>query len=238
MKKNLKGIIKDNKKIAKDTFKLTFESELSQIEPGQFLSILCPPKTLRRPFGVYDFNNGTVSILFRLRGEGTNYLKNLKIGDEISFNAPLGNGFKIKNKKALLIGAGIGVAPLIYLNKKLKEQGIETKLICGFKTEDEVIEDCDYIKIGGTIIDEIEGFIKDFKPEIIYTCAPQIVLKLASEISKKHNIEIQVALERVMACGIGVCRGCVIKIKTEEGIENRTVCHDGPVFLGSEVVWE
>lgn len=238
MKKILKGTIKDNRKISKDTFKLTIKSELENINPGQFLSILCPPKTLRRPFGVYDFENGLLSILFRLRGEGTNYLKNLKIGDEINFNAPLGNGFIEKNKKAILIGAGIGVAPLIYLNKKLKGRNIETKLICGFKSDDEIIEGCDYVKIGGTIVDEVEKFIDEFKPEIIYCCAPQIVLKLVSDIAKKHNTEIQVAMEKIMACGIGVCRGCVIKIKTENGIENRTICKDGPVFLGSEVIWE
>ena len=238
MKKILIGEITENKKIARDTFKLIFKSDLADIKPGQFLSILCPPKTLRRPFGVYDFKDGILSILFRLRGEGTNYLKNLKTGDKISFVAPLGNGFFKNNKKALLIGAGIGVAPLIYLNKELKEKNVETKLICGFKTEDEIVEGCDYIKIGGTIIDDVERFIDEFKPEIIYCCAPQIVLKLVSQIAEKYNIEVQAAMERVMACGIGVCRGCVIKVKTKNGIENRTVCKDGPVFFGDEVIWE
>ena len=80
---------------------------------------------------------------------------------------------------------------VIYLNKNLKAKGIETKLICGFKTDDEIIEGCDYIKIGGTIVDEVEKFISEFRPEIIYCCAPQIVLKLVYQITKKYNIEIE-----------------------------------------------
>ncbi|MBE7706254.1 MAG: hypothetical protein E7Z91_03305 [Cyanobacteria bacterium SIG30] len=238
MKKALSGKILNIKNVAKETYELSFKSDLEKIDAGQFLSILCPPKTLRRPFGVYDFENGILKVLFRLKGDGTNYLRNLKEGDIIKFNAPLGHGFEIKGKKALLIGAGIGVAPLVYLNKKLKEQNIETKLICGFKEKEEAIEGCDFIKIGGTIIDEVEKNIKEFTPDIIYCCAPQIVLKLVSEIAIKHNIEVQVAMEKVMACGIGVCRGCIIQVKTKEGIENRSICGDGPVFRGDEVIWE
>ena len=100
LKKIHEGQITNIKQECKDTYRLSFKSDLKTIEAGQFLSILCPPKTLRRPFGIYDFKDGIVTILFRLRGEGTNYLKNLKIGDNISFNAPLGHGFKIKNKKS------------------------------------------------------------------------------------------------------------------------------------------
>ena len=238
LKKIHKGQITKIENICRDTYLLSFKSDLKEIEPGQFLSILCPPKTLRRPFGVYDFQDGILSVLFRLRGDGTNYLKNLKVGDAINFNAPLGHGFKIKKEKSLLIGAGIGVAPLIYLNKCLKEMNIETKLISGFKEESEVIEGSDYVRIGGTIIDDVEKFILEFNPKVIYCCAPQIVLKLVSEIGIRHNVEIQVAMEKVMACGIGVCRGCVIQVKNNDNIENRTICGDGPVFLGSEVVWD
>ncbi len=238
MKKLHEGKIINIEKECKDTYKLSFKSDLRDIEAGQFLSILCPPKTLRRPFGVYDFNDGVITILFRLRGDGTNYLKNLKIGDTINFNAPLGHGFIQKDKKALIVGAGIGAAPLIYLNKQLKEKGIETRLISGFKEEDEVIKGSDYNKIGGTIVDEVEKYIDEFKPEVIYCCAPYIVLKLVSEIGLKRNIEVQVAMEKIMACGIGVCRGCIIQIKKKDKIENRSICGDGPVFYGCEVAWE
>lgn len=238
MKKVLEGEITNIQKECKDVYRLEFKSALDRILPGQFLSILCPPKILRRPLGVVDFKDGILTVLFKIRGGGTKYLKNLKIGDKISFNAPLGQPFFMSGKKALLIGAGIGLAPLFYLNKELKSRGAQTRLMSGFNTDDEAIKGCDYVKIGGTILDDIPKIIEEFKPEVIYCCAPYIVLKNVAQIGEKYGILTYVALERVMACGIGVCRSCIIKVKKEDKIENRSICQDGPVFLGSEVVWE
>ena len=79
--------------------------------------------------------------------------------------------------------------------------------------------------------------INDYQPEIIYACGPHIVLKLVSQLGEQYGIETQVAMEKVMACGIGVCRGCVIDIKKDGKVVNATVCKDGPVFKGSEIVW-
>ncbi len=238
MKKLHKGIVTNIEKISKNTYKLEFQTGLEKVQSGQFVSILCPPTILRRPFGIANFEDGKITIMFRMRGKGTNFLSQLKTGDEIEFNAPTGRGFlENKGKKALLIGAGIGIAPLFFLNKNLKEKNIETKLICGFNTDDEVIKGCDYVKVGGSILDDLEKIIDEYKPDIAYSCAPHIVMKLASEICEAKNLPLQVAMEKTMACGIGVCRSCVIKIKTPNGIENRTICADGPVFWGSEVVW-
>ncbi len=238
MKKNLKGEIVSLERICEDGFEIKFKSDLEQIAPGQFFSILCPPKILRRPFGVASFKDGVFGGIFKLRGEGTIYLSGLKKGDMIEFNAPLGNGFHLENKRSLLVGAGVGVAPLFYLREKLRELGAETLLISGYKAECEIIPGADYDKIGGSILDDVEKYIEEFKPEKIYSCAPEIVLKLLSGIAKNHGIEIEVAMEKTMACAMGVCRGCVIEIERDGKRQNATVCSDGPVFKGSEVVWQ
>lgn len=235
MKKSHKGIILINKEIAKDTYKLVFKSKTDAIKAGQFVSILCNNKTLRRPFSVAAFKNEEITVLYKLKGDGTKYITSLKENDEIDFLAPLGNTFNYNGiKNALLIGAGIGIAPMLFLKKELNQNGIKNYLITGFKSEDEIIEGSDKNVIGGSVMDNIDEIINKLKPDIIYSCGPSIVLKLVCETAEKHNIKSQIAMEKVMACGIGVCRGCVIELKDGK---NATVCKDGPVFDGGLIKW-
>ncbi|MBQ2984715.1 MAG: hypothetical protein IJD57_07980 [Candidatus Gastranaerophilales bacterium] len=238
--KDYKGKIKSVKKISIDAYELLIQSDLENAISGQFISILCPNTTLRRPFSIagFDKETKTLKILIKLKGDGTNYLKTLKENDEINFLAPLGNGFKIENKKSLLIGAGIGIAPMLFLKDELKNKNIENYLISGFKAQEEMIEGSDKTVIGGSVLDNLDEIIKEKNIEILYSCGPHIVLKLVSQLAKKHNIEAQVAMEKTMACSIGVCRGCIIKINKQGKIENASVCKDGPVFYGDEVIWE
>lgn len=247
MKRNHTGIIKEIKEINKNVYSIKlFSKTLENIMPGEYISILCEGLTLRRPFSIADFANNTITVLIKKRGKGTQYLSSLKKDDKVEFSAPLGNTFKIENKKTLLIGAGIGVAPLIYLNKKLKEVGAQTYFAAGFLGVNEIIEtNLDFISTDdgsngnkGSICDYLEKIITEVKPEKIVSCAPHPVLKFISEIAQKHNLECEVCMEKVMACGIGVCRGCVVKVKKGEEIINKTVCKDGPVFDGKEVLWE
>ncbi len=238
-----KGKIFNIKQIAKETFRLTVKSNLKTAHSGQFVSILCNNKTLRRPFSISDFekiseNESLLTILFKTKGEGTGFLKNLKIDDEIDFLAPLGNGFDIKDKNSLLVGAGIGIAPMLFLKKELNQKNIKNFLLAGFKDENEVIAGYDDVKIKGSVVDDIEKIIKEKNIEIIYACGPYVVLKLISEIAKKLNIQCQVAMEKVMACGIGVCRGCVIKTIKNNKQTTSSICKDGPVFLSNEIIWE
>lgn len=241
-KQNIKGEIKSITKASLDCYKMQIISELKDCTSGQFISILCPNKTLRRPFSISDFDkaNKILTIIFKLKGEGTSYLKDLKAGDSVDFIAPLGNGFDLNNnhKKALLIGAGIGIAPMLFLKKQLNQKGIENYLISGFKAQDEVIQGSDKTVIGGSVVDNIESFINEEKFDCIYSCGPSIVLKLVSQIADKFNIPSYLAMEKVMACSIGVCRGCVIKLNKNNKEEIASVCKDGPVFKGSEVIWE
>ena len=326
MKKHLKGIVLNIENIAKDTVRLEFSTPLESILPGQFVAILIPHKTLRRPFSVADFclnsafgtnnrnfdsileenakNKGAITVLFKLKGDGTNYLKGLQKGDMIDYLAPLGNTFTIpdnknnpkntasasgditikttdargcetvdrinqtvmngtkgmdkdsepsgaietkavacaigvnSSKKALLIGAGIGIAPMLYLKKILDKKSISNYLISGFKTEEEVIKGSDGVVIGGSVIDKVQNLIDEFRPEILYSCGPKVVLQMVCDIAKKNELRAEIAMEKVMACGIGVCRGCVIKLEKDDAIKNASVCADGPVFSGAEVIWE
>lgn len=247
MKKNHIGTIKELKEVNKNVYLIKiFAPTLEMIEPGEYISILCEGLTLRRPFSVADFENNTVTVLMKKRGKGTEYISELKVGDKVEFSAPLGNTFKIENKKTLLVGAGIGVAPLIYLNKKLSEAGAKTYLAVGFLTKYDIINAFtpDFVSTDdgsngnkGSICDYLEKIIAEFKPEKIVSCAPHPVLKIVSETAQKHNLECEVCMEKVMACGIGVCRGCVIKVKQLDAVVNKTVCKDGPVFAGKEVIW-
>lgn len=247
MKKNHIGTIKELREVNKNVYLIKiFAPTLENIQPGEYISILCEGLTLRRPFSVADFEDNTVTVLMKKRGKGTEYISTLKVGDEIEFSAPLGNTFKIENKKTLLVGAGIGVAPLIYLNKKLSEAGAKTYLAVGFLTKYDIINAFtpDFVSTDdgsngnkGSICDYLEKIIAEFKPEKIVSCAPHPVLKIVSETAQKHNLECEVCMEKVMACGIGVCRGCVIKVKQLDAVVNKTVCKDGPVFAGKEVIW-
>lgn len=247
-KKIYKATVSEINKVSQSSWYIEFNcSTPISVEAGQFISIYCDGLTLRRPFSVFSNDNGNIGILFKERGKGTQYIKSLKKGDSADLIGPLGNSFKIKNKKALLIGAGIGVAPISYLKSKLDQLGTENLFAAGFLNKNEIPCNIKADKIytddgsageKGSIINYIKNLIIEYKPEIIYACGPHIVLKNTAEEGEKYEIETQVAMEKVMACGIGVCRGCVIDIKKDGKIVNATVCKDGPVFKGNEVVWQ
>lgn len=236
--KNYVGTINLIEKIAFDTFKIEIKSDLKEANAGQFISILCDNKTLRRPFSIAGFKDNVITVLFKKKGEGTKYISNLKQGGTVDFLAPLGNGFEIKNRKSLLVGAGIGIAPMLFLKDEMNKKNVENYLIAGFKNNNEIIGGAFKTIVGGSVLDDIEQIILNKKIEVIYACGPNIVLKKLSQIALRLNLDCYVAMEKIMACSIGVCRGCVIKLKRDNGTVNAAICKDGPVFKGSEVIWE
>lgn len=245
MKKNHIGTIENIQKINEQVYSIEFSAPtMTDIQPGEYVSILCEGLTLRRPFSVADFQNGRIRVLFKKKGQGTEYISRLQVGDSIEFSAPLGNTFSIDNKKTLLVGAGIGVAPLFYLRIKLTAAGAQTYFAAGFLSEKDLLGEFDFVSTDdgsfgekGSICDHLEQLIKDFAPEKIVSCAPTPVLKIVAQTAQKFGIKSEVAMEKIMACGIGVCRGCVIQVKKDEVVQNATICKDGPVFDGAEVVW-
>lgn len=248
-KKIHKAKITEISQVSKTLYYIKFKPDtVFESKPGQFVSILCPCRTLRRPFSIASFENNEIGVLFKKKGSGTEYMAGLKNGDTIDFLGALGNGFKFnKNQKSLLIGAGVGVAPVYYLKKELEKQEEESRLISGFVTKDEVPSNLSFDEITtndgslgqkGSILDYVEQEITTYKPDVIYSCGPYIVLKTITKIAQKYNIQSFVALEKVMACSIGVCRGCVIKLQKNGRTVNASVCQDGPVFKGDEVLWQ
>ncbi|NLM51045.1 MAG: dihydroorotate dehydrogenase electron transfer subunit [Clostridiaceae bacterium] len=231
--------------IAKDTF--DFYVEAPQIakaaSPGQFIHVKCGDGTfLRRPISICDTEGDILRFIFQIRGKGTAELAQKEVGDYIDILGPLGQGFKIKDKKAFLVGGGIGIYPLLMLAKKLKDP----KIFLGFRTKDLVTLEEDFKKWGQVIISTDDGSygrkgfsidaVKEMidECEIIYACGPIPMLKALKNLAEDRGIECQISLEQRMGCGVGACLSCVCK--TVRGYDK--ICQRGPVFDSSEVIFD
>ena len=219
-------------------------------QPGQFVHVKKPDSAnfLRRPFSIADADreNGTITLIYRIVGKGTAEYAAMKVGETFSILGPIGNGFALKDGRPLLIGGGVGIAPLIYLSRQLKDK--KPILLIGGKNEDEVFwekylqESADKIYIttdDGSV--GFKGFTVQLLPQIlaenniehIYTCGPNIMMEGVAKLAHEHDIDCQVSLEKRMACGIGVCLGCTFEGKLTG--KRRKVCTEGPVFASKEV---
>ncbi len=239
----------ENRKISEDIYILKLRSpEITQNAlPGQFVSIKCKDLLLRRPFSVAKvYDDDTFALIYKVIGEGTQFLTGLKPGNTADFIGPMGNSFTIEDKNPLLIGCGVGIAPIIYLAQKMDEKGIKYNCIIGTRTSidlDPISNPCFLTEDGtcglkGRLDHHLEDIIAQTGTKKIYICGPNPAMIYATRAAKKHGIEIEVALEKVMACGTGVCMGCVTEI-TENGEKvQRRVCRDGPIFNGANIIWE
>ena len=243
MKKIHKGRVKEIKQAAADLYYIKISAENFSAKAGQFVSVLCDNCTLRRPFSIMNCDNNIITVLFKLKGKGTNYIKNLKINDTVDFSGPFGNGFSLVSKRALIIGAGVGIAPVYFLKKELDKLTTESRFIGGFLNKNSIPEGINLDMIStddgsvgkrGSILNYLKDEIKNYAPYMIYACGPNIVLKKINEIASSFGISTQIAMEKEMACSIGVCRGCAIELKNGK---NATVCKDGPVFNGEDLKW-
>lgn len=236
-----KSKITKNESISNRIFKLSVEFK-GEIKPGQFfmLKTLDNSFLLPRPISVHDVNDNEVIFLYRTEGIGTAKISTMKAGDELQLFGPLGNGFNLDELqgRVAVVGGGIGIAPLLYLTKKL---GKQADVYLGFK-------DCVYTvdkfeKYAGKVWIVTEdgsigekGFVTDYidygKYETIVTCGPEIMMNKIMSSCKKQNINCYVSLERRMACGMGVCLGCTVMTKSG----NKRACKDGPVFSMEELI--
>ncbi|MFC1494706.1 dihydroorotate dehydrogenase electron transfer subunit [Thermodesulfobacteriota bacterium] len=251
-----------NRKITSDTYLMELESaELAKESgPGQFVMVKVGDSTdplLRRPFSISDADkNGTVKILYRIVGKGTKILSNKKRGEFLSILGPLGSEFKFPNsgQKAVLIAGGIGIAPIFFLGQSLKPGNFD--FLVGFKTFEEIIKvedisgkqnfnvsmatDDGSFGYKGRVTDLLEETLKQYQkhPDIIYACGPLPMLKQAALTARKHDISCQVSIETFMACGLGVCQGCAVKVTaSESGTGYQRACKEGPVFDANELEW-
>ena len=234
--------------------KLTDKTELPDMRAGQFaeLKIENSPKTfLRRPISInyVDRSKNEIWFLIQLVGEGTHKLAELKAGEKLNVVLPLGNGFskpEDKSKKVLLVGGGVGVAPMLMLGKELKKDGIEPTFLMGARTSNMLLEKDLFESIGRykvTTEDGSEGekgfvtnhsILKNEKFDKIYVCGPTPMMKAVAKYAKEAGIDCEVSLENKMACGLGACLCCVTE--TTEG--HKCVCSDGPVFNINELKWQ
>lgn len=245
-----------NTEIAPDIYKMELQaSEIAQkANPGQFLHIRCSDTLsplLRRPISIADVDKkaGKIKIIYRVVGEGTHLLCQKKPGSRIDLIGPLGKGFPLPNKgkTSIIIGGGIGVAPLFYLAKKIS--GPVTALL-GFTTKQEafgieflnslgieVIITTDDGTLGhkGFPTELLKQYLKQCQDKsdlILYACGPKLMLSGVKAIAARDNIPAYFSLEERMACGVGACIGCSVK-SSQEGYKK--VCKDGPVFEAGEI---
>ena len=218
-------------------------------KPGQFAQIFVPGKTLRRPISFCDIDrtNGTLRFVFQIRGEGTKYLAGMKRGEALDMLAPLGNGFETSaaSRRALFVGGGIGVPPLLAASKQF---GPNAVLAAGFKSKENIILKEEFEKNGCKVLiatDDgsyghhglVTDIIKDLEFDVIYACGPRPMLMAVSRIAEEKNILCYVSMEERMACGIGACLGCAVKLCGGNGEYYGHVCKDGPVFDSRNIIW-
>lgn len=233
--------IEKNIKVGKDVFLMTLSGDLSSIKnPGEFINITVPGYYLRRPISVCDFSEKHVDILYKVLGRGTKDLSDFKKGTKLDCLVGLGNGFEVKDDiKPLLVGGGIGIAPLFALAKAFNKLGIKPALVYGARSKDDIVLVEELEKIAdlhvctddgslgykGNVIDCIKNSNIEF--DYYYSCGPQVMLKYLA-LAYPNGC---VSLEARMGCGFGACMGC--SIETTKG--PKRVCKEGPVFEASEV---
>lgn len=257
MVKRVLSEIISNVKLAENIFKVTFDAKnISGIaSPGQFLHIKIVEgdyPLLRRPFSIHDVNEPNITILYQIKGVGTELLSTKKAGDRLDVMGPIGNGFNIDSniKNSLLIGGGMGIAPMPFLAKKIRKLDCRVFLVYGVRNSSDLVETENLKKLAdGFFICSEDGEVgsKGMVTELplkysdydrIFACGPRPMLEAVSNLAKKSGVECEVSLEEQMACGIGACLGCSTKTKSEQGEEAyRRVCVDGPVFDSSKVIW-
>lgn len=232
---------------------LTLDEEIPLMNPGQFVQVQIPdsPTTfLRRPISVHqiDRKKNELWLLVQLVGKGTRKLSQLHSGDRLSLVYPLGNTFTLPeqvNSKVLLIGGGVGIAPLLYLGSCLKAQGITPEFLLGARSQSDLVQLGEFEKTGTVHITTEDGSLgeKGFvsnhsvllqgQADRIYSCGPKPMMVAVARYAKEFNISCEVSLENHMACGIGACLCCVEK--TTQG--NQCVCTEGPVFNINQLTW-
>lgn len=245
------AVIIRQEEIATDVYSMWLHTEeiAKLAKPGQFVALYCEDgsRLLPRPISICEIDRAdrAIRLVYRIAGKGTNEFSGYHTGELLRVVGPLGNGYPKKSKKALLLGGGIGIPPLLQLAKELD---CEKQIVLGYRRELFLKEEFDkygsvYVatedgSIGttGTVIDAINANHLD--AEIIYACGPMPMLRAVKAFAKEHHMECWISLEERMACGIGACLGCVCKsVKKDEHthVNNKRVCTEGPVFRAEEV---
>lgn len=234
--------------------KLTDEKPLPEMLPGQFVEVRVdntPSTFLRRPISInnVDYDHNELWLLVAAVGDGTRQLQKLQKGDRLNCVLPLGNSFTMPTdnaQKVLLVGGGVGVAPLLYFGKRIKAMGGEPTFLLGARSAKDVLEREIFEQVGRVLIttedgsEGEKGFVTNHSVlaqehfDRISTCGPKPMMMAVARYAFKNDIECEVSLENKMACGVGACLCCVEK--TVEG--NKCVCKEGPVMNIKKLTWQ
>ena len=234
--------------------KLTQAEPLPEMLPGQFAEIRVDGSCttfLRRPISInfVDREKNEVWFLVQLVGDGTRKLASVKKGDTVNAVLPLGNGFTFlpdSGKKTLLVGGGVGTAPMLYFGKVLAEKGFRPTFLLGARSKNDLLQLEQFAAYGDVYTTTEDGsagekgyvtmhsILQQQKFDMVYTCGPKPMMMAVAKYAKTNGIECEVSLENTMACGVGACLCCVEK--TDEG--HVCVCKEGPVFNIKKLLWQ
>jgi len=227
------------------------------VAPGQFAHIrILPMKEalLRRPFSIYQVAGGTLSILYKAVGKGTEALSRMRPGEELSALGPLGHGFTVPpsgGETPLLVAGGYGMAAMYLLAERSPQKGI---VFVGGRRRVDILCEEEFRALGWDVRVTTEDGSHGGKGLVthpliaelrrttarrkIFACGPTPMLKAVGKIAEEFNVPAELSMDEHMCCGVGVCLTCVIPVKTDEGWEYQRTCTEGPVFDSRRVVWE
>ena len=243
MKQSIFKIL-SNEALTDSVYKMVLGGDTSAITAsGQFVNIQLDGLFLRRPISVCDYDEKTLTIIYKVVGKGTEAMASMKEG-RLDILTGLGNGYdlSVSGENPVLIGGGVGVPPMYNLAKKLLEQGRKVTVILGFNTKNEIFYEEEFKKLGCTVMVTtvdgsygIKGFVTDALKDVpytyFYTCGPEPMLKAVYKASATSG---QMSFEERMGCGFGACMGCSCKTLTGY----KRICKDGPVMRKEEIAWE
>ena len=244
MKKGIFTIL-TNEALTSSVYRMTLEGDTSAITtPGQFVNIRLAGKFLRRPISVCDWEEGKLTLVYKVVGHGTAQMAAMAPGETLDILTGLGNGYdlSIVGKNPVLVGGGVGVPPMYGLAKKLRAMDKNVQVILGFNTKDEIFYESEFQALGCAVTVTtadgsygVKGFVTDAMKGLSYShfcaCGPEPMLKALYKASATPG---QMSFEERMGCGFGACMGCSCKTLTG----NKRICKDGPVMKKEEILWD
>ena len=237
--------ILSNTPLTDSVYKMVLSGDTSAVTNcGQFVNILLTGKFLRRPISVCDYDEKTLTIVYKVVGKGTEAMSAMTAGKKLDILTGLGNGYDLSmsGDRPVLLGGGVGVPPMYNLAKKLLAQSKEVTVILGFNTKSEIFYEEEFKNLGCNVIVAtadgsygVKGFattpLADLHYTYFYTCGPEPMLKA---VYKATSTSGQMSFEERMGCGFGACMGCSCKTLTGY----KRICKDGPVMKKEEILWE
>ena len=236
--------ITENRPLTKNVFLMRLSGDTSDITaPGQFVNLKLDGFFLRRPISVCDSCEGVLTLIYKVVGQGTEYMSKMPVGEKIDILTGLGNGYdtSVSGDSPLLVGGGVGVPPLYKLAKELRADGKNVTVILGFNTKDEIFWEKEFEALGATVIVATvdgsygtHGFVTDAMKGLSYTyfysCGPEPMLKALYRAAESDG---EMSFEERMGCGFGACMGCSCKTVTG----NKRICKEGPVLKKEDIIW-